>query len=70
MLYLVLIGWLYVVAMITLVSDSLLKAVVRLLFLGVLPLAIVVGIKLLRRRAETHAAATDSDAPPAQPPAG
>lgn len=70
MLYLVLIGWLYVVAMITLVSDSLLKAVVRLLFLGVLPLAIVVGIKRLRRRAETQAAPTDSDTPPAQPPAG
>jgi len=70
MLYLVLIGWLYVVAMITLVSDSLLKDVVRLLFLGVLPLAIVVGIKLLRRRAEMDAAPTDSNAPPAQPPAG
>ncbi|MBL8309202.1 MAG: hypothetical protein JNL19_02155 [Burkholderiales bacterium] len=59
MLYLVLIGWLYVVAMITLVSDSLLKGVVRLLFLGVLPVLLVIWIKRLRRRA----------APPPSPPA-
>ena len=43
------IGWLYVVVMIAAVSDTLLKAVVRVLFLGVLPIAILLWTRGLRR---------------------
>ena len=43
------IGWLYVVVMIAAVSDTLLKAVVRVLFLGVLPIAIPLWTRGLRR---------------------
>ena len=43
------IGWLYVVVMIAAVSDTLLKAVVRVLFLGVPPIAIPLWTRGLRR---------------------
>lgn len=52
----VLIGWLYVVVLIAAVSDSLLKAVIRLLFLGVLPVALLLWIKLRAYRARAEAA--------------
>jgi hypothetical protein len=52
------IGWLYVVIMIAAVSDTLLKAIVRLLFLGVLPVGLLLWIKLRAFRA--RAAATDA----------
>ena len=48
-MYIVAIGWLYVVVMIAVVSDTLLKAVVRVLFLGVLPIAILLWTRSLRR---------------------
>jgi len=48
-MYIVAIGWLYVVVMIAVVSDSLLKAAVRLLVLGVLPVAILLWTRGLRR---------------------
>jgi hypothetical protein len=50
------IGWLYVVMMIAAVSDSLLKGVIRLLFLGVLPVALLLWIKLKGYRARAEAA--------------
>jgi type VI protein secretion system component VasK len=50
------IGWLYVVIMIAAVSDTLLKGVVRLLFLGVLPVGLLLWIKLRGYRARTEAA--------------
>ena len=40
------IGWLYVVMMIAAVSDTLLTGVLRLLFLGVLPVGLLLWIKL------------------------
>jgi len=48
-MYIVAIGWLYVVVMIAVVSDTLLKAVVRVLVLGVLPMAILLWTRGLRR---------------------
>lgn len=65
-MYIVVIGWLYVVVMIAAVSDSLLKAVVRFLLLGALPLAIVLSIRQLKARslkARQHAAAAEAVAP-------
>ena len=49
------IGWLYVVMMIAAVSDTLLKGIIRLLFLGVLPVGLLLWIKLrgFRARAES-----------------
>lgn len=50
------IGWLYVVMMMAAVSDSLLKGIVRLLFLGVLPVGLLLWIKLRSYRARVAAA--------------
>ena len=50
------IGWLYVVVMMAAVSDSLLKGIVRLLFLGVLPVGLLLWIKLRGYRARAAAA--------------
>ena len=49
------IGWLYVVLMIAAVSDSLLKGIVRVLFLGVLPVVLLLWIKLRGYRARAAA---------------
>jgi hypothetical protein len=53
-------GWLYVVMMIAAVSDSLLKGVIRLLFLGVLPVGLLLWIKLRQHRARAAVAAADA----------
>ena len=50
------IGWLYVVMMIAAVSDTLLIGVLRLLFLGVLPVGLLLWIKLKSFRARAEAA--------------
>jgi type VI protein secretion system component VasK len=50
------IGWLYVVVMIAAVSDSLLIGIVRLIFLGVLPVGLLLWIKLRGYRARAEAA--------------
>ena len=50
------IGWLYVVLLIAAVSDSLLKGIIRLLFLGVLPVGLLLWIKLRGYRARAEAA--------------
>ena len=50
------IGWLYVVMMMAAVSDSLLKGIIRLLFLGVLPVGLLLWIKLRGYRARAAAA--------------
>ena len=54
------IGWLYVVMMIAAVSDSLLKGVIRLLFLGVLPVGLLLWIKLRQHRTRVATAAADA----------
>jgi type VI protein secretion system component VasK len=56
MTIIVAIGWLYVVMMMAAVSDTLLKGIVRLLFLGVLPVGLLLWIKLKRYRARAEAA--------------
>ena len=53
------IGWLYVVVMMAAVSDSLLKGIIRLLFLGVLPVGLLLWIKLRGYRARAAAAAEE-----------
>ena len=53
------IGWLYVVMMIAAVSDSLLKGVIRMLFLGVLPVGLLLWIKLRQHRSRVATAAAD-----------
>ncbi len=50
-MYVIAIGWLYVVVMIAAVSDSLLKGVVRFIFLGALPVGLLLWVKLMRYRA-------------------
>ena len=53
------IGWLYVVLMMAAVSDSLLKGIIRLLFLGILPVGLLLWIKLRQYRARVEAAESD-----------
>ncbi len=55
-LYLVVIGWLYVVVMMAAVSDSILTALARLLFLGILPVVVLLWMGGLRRRRPRPAA--------------
>jgi hypothetical protein len=50
------IGWLYVVIMIAIVSDSILKGVLRFLLLGALPCGLYFWFMLRRRTAERDAA--------------
>ena len=54
------IGWLYVVMMMAAVSDTLLKGIIRLLFLGVLPVGLLLWLKLKGYRA--RAAVEEEDA--------
>lgn len=61
MTIIVAIGWLYVVMMIAAVSDTLLKGVIRLLFLGVLPVGLLLWIKLKSYRARAEAAKDGTD---------
>ncbi|MFN3628870.1 MAG: hypothetical protein ACK4XK_02245 [Casimicrobiaceae bacterium] len=49
-MYLVAIGWLYVVGMMAAVSDTILTALARLLVLGILPVAVLLWMGGLRRR--------------------
>ena len=50
------IGWLYVVMMIAAVSDTLLKGIIRVLFLGVLPVGLLLWMKLKGYRTRSQAA--------------
>lgn len=60
-MYVIAIGWLYVVVMIAAVSDSVLKGVIRFVFLGALPVGLLLWVKLMRYRAREaeRAQATD-----------
>lgn len=60
-MYVIAIGWLYVVVMIAAVSDSVLKGVIRFVFLGALPVGLLLWVKLMRYRARQteRAQATD-----------
>jgi hypothetical protein len=53
-MYIVLIAWLYVVIMIAIVSDSILKGVVRFVFLGVIPVGLWLWMTLHRRKRIAH----------------
>jgi type VI protein secretion system component VasK len=48
--YIIVIAWLYVIIMIAVVSDSVLKGVVRFLFLGALPVGLWFWMTMRRRR--------------------
>ena len=50
-MYVIAIGWLYVVVMIAAVSDSLLKGIIRFVFLGALPVGLLLWVNLMRYRA-------------------
>ncbi len=50
------IGWLYVVIMIAIVSDSIIKGMLRFLLLGALPCGLYFWFMLRRRAAERDAA--------------
>ena len=61
-MYVIAIGWLYVVMMIAAVSDSLLKGVIRFVFLGALPVGLLLWFKLMRYRAREAERAQAADA--------
>jgi biotin transporter BioY len=65
------IGWLYVVIMIAIVSDSILKGVLRFLLLGALPCGLYFWFMVRRRAAERNAAieaeSSDASMPEATP---
>ncbi len=55
-MHIFIIGWLYVVIMIAIVSDSIIKGVLRFLLLGALPCGLYFWFMLRRRAAERDAA--------------
>jgi len=59
-MHIIAIAWLYVVVMIAAVSDSILKGVVRLLFLGVLPVGLMIWMSMRRHRNQMEREASDS----------
>ena len=63
-MYVIAIGWLYVVVMIAAVSDSLLKGVIRFVFLGALPFGLLLWVKLIRYRAREAARVKATDGSP------
>lgn len=65
-MYIIAIAWLYVVVMIAVVSDSILKGVIRLLFLGVLPVGLWLWMSVRRHRNRVAQAAEEAN--PATPP--
>lgn len=68
-MHVLVIGWLYVVVMISVVSESLLKGIVRFVFLGVIPVGLWMWFTIQKRRRQLEAAQTeatqaaDEDAP-------
>ena len=61
-MYVIAIGWLYVVVMIAAVSDTLLKGIIRFVFLGALPVGLLLWVKLMRYRARETERAQAGDA--------
>ena len=61
-MYVIAIGWLYVVVMIAAVSDSLLKGIIRFVFLGALPVGLLLWFKLMRYRAREAERVQEADA--------
>jgi len=59
-MHIIAIAWLYVVVMIAAVSDSILKAVIRLFFLGVLPLGLMAWMSLRRDRNRAERGAVEA----------
>jgi hypothetical protein len=55
-MHVVVIGWLYVVVMISVVSDSVLKGIVRFLFLGAIPVGLWMWFTIQKRRRQIAAA--------------
>jgi hypothetical protein len=60
-MYIIAIAWLYVVIMISIVSDSILKGVVRFLFLGALPMALLFWLNFRRREPNDSSAVVNED---------
>jgi hypothetical protein len=59
-MHVVVIGWLYVVVMISVVSDSVLKGVVRFLFLGAIPVGLWMWFSIQKRRRQIEAAENEA----------
>ncbi len=59
-MHVLVIGWLYVVIMISIVSESVLKGVVRFLFLGVIPVGLWMWFTIQKRRRPSEAAKLDA----------
>lgn len=55
-MHVLVIGWLYVVVMISVVSDSVLKGIVRFVFLGVIPVGLWMWFTIQKRRRQLEAA--------------
>lgn len=72
-MYIIAIAWVYVVVMIAVVSDSWLKGIVRFVFLGAIPIGMLIWLTVRRRRGrmareaeaatQAEAAATRSEQP-------
>jgi Flp pilus assembly protein TadB len=63
-MYIIVIGWIYVVFMIAVVSDSLLKGFIRFFFLGVIPVGLWMWMSLRKARQQKEAAARENASPP------
>jgi chorismate-pyruvate lyase len=55
-MHVLVIGWLYVVVMISVVSDSVLKGMVRFIFLGAIPIGLWMWFTIQKRRRQIEAA--------------
>lgn len=65
-MYIIAIAWVYVVVMIAVVSDSWLKGIVRFVFLGVIPIGMLMWLTVRRRQgrlAREAEAAARAEAP-------
>lgn len=67
-MYIIAIAWVYVVVMIAVVSDSWLKGIVRFVFLGAIPIGMLIWLTVRRRRGrmarEAEAAANAEQSEP------
>ncbi len=62
-MHVIVIGWLYVVVMIAVVSDSLLKGLIRFFFLGAIPVGLWMWVSFRRRHRRSEAANESVDQP-------
>ncbi|MGL4231435.1 MAG: hypothetical protein ACRCWJ_08715 [Casimicrobium sp.] len=66
-MHVIVIGWLYVVCMIAVVSDSVLKGLIRFFFLGAIPVGLWMWLSFRKAKRRNEEAAQAAQTTPEEP---